>query len=105
MIQKGDYKEALEYGKSIEDKFTDDPDYYFIMGSAYYIMESWKNALLYFDRVLEMKHYDLDALELKANTHLKLEDKKAVIETCEKILEIDSDNDDAKRILDEINSQ
>ena len=105
MINNGEYREALEYGKSIEDKLSDDPDYYFIMGSTYYIMESWKNALLYFDRVLEMRHNDLDTLQLKANTHLKLEDKEAVIETCEKILETDPENDDAKRILDEINSQ
>ena len=45
MITKGDYKKALAFGNSIEDKFSEDPGFLFIMGTIYYFLE---NAIMQF---------------------------------------------------------
>ena len=38
LVKNGDYVEALEFGKSLEGKFFNDPDYMFMMGSIYFIL-------------------------------------------------------------------
>ena len=43
LIQNGDYKEAIELGDEIEEKYANDPDYLFIMGGLFYILEDAKN--------------------------------------------------------------
>ena len=45
LLRDGEYKEALEFGYSIEEKYSNDPDFFFIMGSIYYILDDAKNAL------------------------------------------------------------
>ena len=50
LIREGEYVEAIEFGKSLESKFSDDPDFLFIMGSVYVIVEDTKKALPYFEK-------------------------------------------------------
>ena len=100
LVKEGEYKEALELGKSLEGKNPTDPDVLFIMGSIYYILEDAKMALNYFDRLLQIKEYDTEALLLKAHIHLFLKEKNETINCCNKILKIDPKNEDAQKIVD-----
>jgi len=102
LIEKGEYKEAIEFGKSLEEKFSNDSDYFFIMGSIYYILEDAKNTLHYFDKSLEINENDIETLLLKANVHLYLKELNPVIDCCEKVLEIDPKNSRAQEILDNL---
>ncbi len=101
-MQQGEYKEALEFGESIEEKFSNDPDFFFIMGSIYYILEDAKNTLYYFNKSLEINENDTETLLLKANVHLYLKELSSVIDCCEKVLEIDPKNRRAQEILDNL---
>ena len=38
LINEGEYEQAIELGNDLEEKFSDDPDFLFIMGSMYYIL-------------------------------------------------------------------
>ena len=102
LVQQGEYKEALEFGASIEEKFSNDPDFFFIMGSIYYILEDAKNTLYYFNKSLEINENDIETLLLKANVHLHLKELNSVIDCCEKVLEIDPENRRAQEILDNL---
>jgi len=102
LLKEGEYKEALEFGYSIEEKYSNDPDFFFIMGSIYYILEDAKNALYYFDKALSIGEFDTEALLLKANVHLYLKEHKAVKECCNKILQVDPQNKSANQILDNL---
>lgn len=103
MIQKGDYKEAIEFGESIEKKHQDDPDFLFIMGSIYYILEDAKIALYYFDRVLDLRQNDVEALLFKAEIHVFLKEKEQAKSCCNKVLGVEPDNKRALEILDHLN--
>ena len=89
LIQNGDYKEAIELGQSIEEKYATDVDYLFIMGGLYYILEDAQNTLHYLERVLEINGNDIEALYLKANVYQYLKDNKTARQCCKKILEVD----------------
>jgi tetratricopeptide (TPR) repeat protein len=102
LIQQGEYKEAIEFGESLEQKFANDPDFFFIMGSIYYILEDAKNTLYYFDKSLEINENDVETLLLKANVHLYLKELNTVIDCCEKVLEVDPKNSRAQEILDNL---
>ncbi len=102
LLKEGEYKEALEFGNSIEEKYSNDPDFFFIMGSIYYILEDAKNALYYFDKTLSISEFDTEALLLKANVHLYLKENKVVKECCNKVLEVDPQNKSANQILDNL---
>ncbi|HET6517825.1 MAG TPA: tetratricopeptide repeat protein [Nitrosopumilaceae archaeon] len=99
LVKNGDYKEAIAFGESIEKKFSQDSDYYFIMGSIYYILEDASNALSYFEKALSLNPNDAETLLLKANVHAFLKEAEQVKDCCKKILEIDPDNAEAKNIL------
>ena len=100
LVKEGEYKEALELGKRLEEKNPNDTDVLFILGSIYYILEDAKNSLHYLNKVLDISEYDTEALLLKANVHLYLKENKSVINCCNKILGVDSKNELAKKILE-----
>ena len=100
LVYEGEYKEALELGKRLEEKNPNDTDILFILASTYYILEDTKNSLHYFDKVLDIREHDTEALLLKANVHLYLKENKSVINCCNKILEVDPKNEQAKKILE-----
>ena len=102
LVKEGEYKEAVEFGKSLEQKNPDDPDLLFIMGSIFYILKDAKTSLHYFDRVIEINGYDQEALLLKANVHVFLKEFDVATECCNKVLEVDSENMEAKSILERI---
>ena len=99
MINKGDYKEALEFGNSIEEKFSEDPGFLFIMGTIYYFLENADNAIHYFDRALQYDDTDTETLLLKGNVHYAIKELDEAKECYERILEIDPDNNDARNLL------
>lgn len=99
LVKNGEYKEAIEFGESIAEKYSQDSDYYFIMGSIYYILEDASNALSYFEKALSLNSDDAETLLLKANVHAYLKEADQVKDCCIKILEIDPDNTEAKNIL------
>ena len=50
LIQDGEYEEAIEFAKDLEEKFAEDIDFLFIRGSMFYILKDEKNALSYLER-------------------------------------------------------
>ena len=102
LVKEGEYKEAVEFGKSLEKKNPNDSDLLFIMGSIFYILQDAKTALNYFDRVLEIDGYDEETLLLKANVHVFLKEFDIATECCNKVLEKDFENREAKNILERI---
>ena len=99
MVKNGDFREALEFGNSIEEKFSQDPDFLFIMGSIYYMLENADNAIHYFDRALAINNSDTETLLLKANVHAAIKEFDDARQCCNRILEIDPDHNDAKNLL------
>ena len=104
MVNKGDYKEALEFGNTLEEKFSNDPDFLFIMGSIYYMLENADNAIHQFDRALQFYDGDTETLFLKANVHYAINEYDDARECCEKILEIDPEHNDARNLLKSMES-
>ncbi len=102
LVNEGEYKEAVEFGKSLEEKNPNDADLLFSMGGLFYILKDAKPALNYFDRVLEIIGVDQETLLLKANVHVFLKEFDIAIECCNKVLEVDSDNMDAKNLLERL---
>jgi len=102
LIRNGDFKEAIEFGNNLEEKYSQDHDFLFIMGSMFYILEDPKMTLHYIDRVLEISEYDVDALSLKLRVHQHLKENSVVIECCKKILSVKPDNYEVKDILTEL---
>ena len=100
LVDQGEYVEALELGKSLEEKYSKDADFLFIMGSTYYILEEAEKSLHYLNKVLQLNEYDKEALILKANIHAYLKEKEKALECCEKILKIDPKNNEAISIME-----
>lgn len=104
LVKEGEYIEALEYGKRIASDFSDDHDYLFIMGSIYYILEDSKKAIPYFDKALALQGDDVEALMLKTNSHLSLEQKDEAIDSCRQILKINPNHNEAHMLLGKLES-
>ncbi len=102
LVKEGEYKEAVQFGKSLEEKNPNDADLLFIMGGLFYILKDAKTSLNYFDRVLEIIGYDEETLLLKANVHVFLKEFDIAIECCNKVLDVDFENMEAKNILERI---
>ena len=105
MVKNGDYREALEFGEGIEEAFSADPDFLFIMGSIYYILENGDNALHYFERALAINGSDIETLALKASLHYSRGEAPEARACCERALEVDPDHmasRDMLRDLDEV---
>ena len=101
-IHDGEYEQAIEHAKSMEDEYSDDPDFLFIMGSMFYILEDEKKSLYYLQRVLEFNKFDVEALSLKLRIHQFLKENDDVIDCCKRILNVDSENHEVKDILDQL---
>ncbi len=102
LVKEGEYKDAVEFGKSLEQKNPNDSDLLFIMAGLFYILKDAKTALNYFDRVLEIDGYDQETLLLKADVHVFLKEFDVAIECCNKVLNVDFENMEAKNILERI---
>ena len=102
MVQRGEYAEALEFGKSIEPKYAEDHDFLFIMGSIYYILDEPARALSYFEKTITFQHDDVEALMLKTNAHLALKQPKEAASCCMQILKVNPQHIEAKSLLSEL---
>ena len=102
LVNRGDYVEAIEYAKSIESKFQDDHDFWFIVGGIDFILEDAIKALYFFDKSLGLKGDEVDVLMMKTNAHLFLEEKDEAIKCCKKIIEIEPDNYEAHGLLEKL---
>ena len=115
LIGQGEYEIAEELGNELEAKFSKDPDFLFIMGSMYYMLNDEKKTLHYIDRVLEINPYDVESLSLKLRVHQFLaeqqEDEESkqnelniVIDCCRKILDEAPDNFEVRDLITELES-
>ena len=102
MIADGEYREVIAFGKQLEPKYENDHDFMFIMGSAYFIVEDAKNAITYFEKALNLKADDTEALKLKTNAHLSLGQKEEAMIMISRILEADPDDAEAQSLFDEL---
>ena len=53
LLKDGEYDEAITFGKSLESEYSEDHDFMFIMGSAYFIVEDAEKALPYLSKALQ----------------------------------------------------
>jgi len=102
LIQDGEYEEAIEFAKDLEEKFAEDIDFLFIMGSMFYILKDEKNSLSYLERLLEIDEFDVEALSLKLRIHEFLNEDEKVKDCCRKILSVDDENHEVKDILNQL---
>jgi len=102
LIQKGEYMEAIEYAKSMESKFENDYDFWFIVGGIYFIVDDAKKAISLFEKSLALKDDDVETLMLKTNAHLFLKQKEEAIQCCKKIIQIEPDNFEAHGLLEKL---
>jgi tetratricopeptide (TPR) repeat protein len=72
------------------------------MGSIYYILEDFKQALPYFEKSFQLNDSDAETLRLKTNVHLALEQKDDAIDCCYRILKIDPKNSEAQDLIKEL---
>jgi len=102
LIREGEYVEAIELGNSLESKFSDDPDFMFIMGGVYVILEDAKKALPYFEKAVQLDSNDVETLKLKTNVHLALQQKDKAIDCCKQVLKLEPKNHEAQDLLEEL---
>ena len=102
LLRDGEYAEAIEFGKSLESKFSDDSDFMFIMGGVYFIVEEPEKALSYFEKAVQLDNSDVETLKLKTDVHLALQQKNEAIDCCNQILKLQPKNDEAKELLEKL---
>ena len=103
-ISQGEYEKAIELGNELEAEFSKDPDFLFIMGSMYYMLNDEKKTLHYIERVLEINPFDVESLSLKLRVYQFLKDDDIVIDCCRKILEVAPDNFEVRDLISELES-
>jgi len=102
LIREGEYIEAIEFANTLESKFSDDPDFMFIMGGVYVILEDSKKALPYFEKAVQLDNNDVETLKLKTDVHLDLQQKDEAIVCCKRIVELEPKNYEAQDLLEEL---
>lgn len=102
LIREGEYVEAIEFADTLESKFSNDPDFMFIMGGVYVILEDAKKALPYFEKAVQLDNNDVETLKLKTDVHLSLQQKDEAINCCKRILELEPKNYEAQDLLEEL---
>ncbi len=102
LIREGEYVQAIEFANTIESKFSNDPDFMFIMGGVYVILEDSKKALPYYEKAFKLDNSDVETLQLKTNVHLALQQKEEATECCRLILKLEPKNSRALELLDEL---
>lgn len=102
LLNAGEYAKALEFADTLEPKFANDPDFLFIMASAHYILGNAAESLKYYERVLGISEYDIDALLLSARVYVHMGNNKEARRRCNSILEIEYDHKEALELLKSI---
>jgi len=102
LIREGEYVQAIQLGDSLESKFSNDPDFMFIMGGLYVILEDSEKALPYFQKAVQLDDNDVETLKIKTDVHLDLQQKNEAIICCKRIVELEPKNYQAKELLEEL---
>ncbi|MGV7225583.1 MAG: tetratricopeptide repeat protein [Nitrosopumilus sp.] len=102
LLKAGEYDEAIAFGRNLESEYSDDHDFMFIMGSAFFIVDDAKRALPYFEKAFELDDGDIETLTLKTNVHLALEQKTEAIQCCKYILKLQPKNSEAEELLEKL---
>ncbi|MBA4718053.1 MAG: tetratricopeptide repeat protein [Nitrosopumilus sp.] len=102
LIREGEYVEAIKLGDDLESKHSADPDFMFIMGGLYIILEESEKALPYFEKAVQLDNNDAETLKLKTDVHLDLQQKDEAIICCKRIIELEPKNYEAKELLEEL---
>ena len=102
LIHDGEYDEAIKFGKNLESQYSDDPDFMFIMGCSFLVVEDAQNALSYFEKAFRLDSDDVEILTLKTNAHLALGQKDKAIACCKYIVKLDPKNTKAQDLLDSL---
>ena len=104
LLRDGDYDEAIAFGKNLESQYSDDHDFMFILGSAFFIVDDAKRALPYFEKAFQLDNEDVETLSLKTNVHLALDQKNEAIACCKYIIKLQPKNTEAQNLLEELES-
>ncbi len=104
LLRDGEYDEAIAFGKNLESQYSDDHDFMFILGSAFFIVDDAKRALPYFEKAFQLDNEDVETLSLKTNVHLALNQKDEAIACCKYIIKLQPKNDEAQNLLVELES-
>ena len=104
LLRDGEYDEAIAFGKNLESQYSDDHDFMFILGSAFFIVDDAKRALPYFEKAFQLDNEDVETLSLKTNVHLALDQKNEAIACCKYIIKLQPKNTEAQNLLKELES-
>ena len=104
LLRDGEYGEAITYGKNLESQYSNDHDFMFILGSAFFIVDDAKRALPYFEKAFQLDNEDIETLSLKTNVHLALEQKDEAIACCKYIVKLQPKNTEAQELLEKLES-
>ena len=104
LLRDGEYDAAIAFGKNLESKYSEDHDFMFIMGSAFFIVDDAQRALPYFEKAFELDDGDVENLTLKTNVHLALEQKDEAIACCRYITKLQPKNTEAQELLEKLES-
>ena len=104
LVRDGEYTDAIVFGKNLEQEFSDDSDFMFIMGSIYFIVDDAKMALPYFEKSFELNSDDIEMLTLKTNVHLALQQKDEAIDCCKRIIKLEPKNSEAESLLEQLDN-
>ncbi len=102
LLKDGEYDEAIKFGLNLESEYSDDHDFMFILGSAFFIVDDAKRALPYFEKAFELDNDDVETLTLKTNVHLALEQKNEAIECCKLVVKLQPKNSEAQDLLEKL---
>ncbi len=102
LIRDGEYITAIQLGDTLESKFSSDPDFMFIMGGLYVILEESEKALPYLKKSVELDNNDVEVLKITTDVHLDLQQKDPAIVCCKRIVELEPKNYQAKELLEEL---
>ncbi len=102
LLRDGEYDEAIAYGKNLESQYSDDHDFMFIMGSAFFIVDDAQRALSYFEKAFRLDNEDVETLSLKTNVHLALGQKDEAVACCKYIVKLEPKNEEAQELLEKL---
>ena len=102
LLRNGEYNEAIAFGKNLEPQYSDDHDFMFIMGSAFFIVDDPQRALPYFEKAFKLDSEDIETLTLKTNVHLALEQKDQALACCKYIVKLEPKNTEAQELVEKL---
>ncbi len=82
LSEQNDYKQTIEYLKTIPEKYRDD-QYYHLLAQAYYQLTDFENAKI---MLMHIKNKDTATLKMLADLQIKTNDKEMAIYTLKTLL-------------------